>query len=285
MRKRLQGAPAIVIAVVALIMAMTGSAVAAGLITGRDIQNGSITRADIHNATLGINKLTNNARQQLQGQRGQRGATGARGPRGATGHTGPAGPSFLHHVRRLSDTTPWGKYEGGPDGGPTARVGVHDGHALLYNFTDGLNQDADLQYHGLDGKTLNDIAGLKYSEMSQADDPAPAPDNHPGAYLFIYTTDTAGAKHTVLFVPPSTNAGQWYQWDVLAGQVGYGPNHYPGTATTKSDWDTLMADHGTDVIDAFYIGVGTETTATNSNTYVDDVQFEVDGQPAWYDFG
>lgn len=277
MRKRLQGAPAIVIAVVALVMAMTGSAVAAGLITGRDIQNGSITRADIHNATLGINKLTDSARHQLQGQRG---ATGPRGPRGATGHTGPAGPSFVHVVRQLSDKLPWGKYEGGG-----ARVGVHDGHALLYNFTDGLNQDADLKYNNLDGLTLNDIAGLKYSEMSQADDPA-GPDNHPGAYLFLYTTATDGTKHTVAFAPTSTHEGQWYQWDVLAQQVGYGDGSNPGIAlATKSDWNTMIGQHGTDVINAFYIGVGTENSATNSNTYVDDVQFEVDGETSWYDFG
>ena len=283
MGKRLQGAPAIVIAVVALIMAMTGSAVAAGLITGRDIQNGSITRADIHNATLGINKLTNNARQQLQGQRRQRGATGARGPRGATGHTGPAGPSFLHHVRRLSDTTPWGRYEGG---GANAQIG--DGHAILNHFTagNGMTQDADLRYHDLDGKTLNDIGGLEFSEMSKADDGSTL-DHHPGAYLFLYTHPAAAPNvtHTVVFAPTGVDADRWYQWDVLAQQVKYVDSANPGGTGTTSSWDTMVAANGTDVIDAFYIGVGTETSAEESTTYVDDVRFEVDGQPAWYDFG
>jgi Collagen triple helix repeat (20 copies) len=79
--------PAMVVACIAVVLAMTGSAFAAkALITGADIQNGSITRADLSKGTL----------KSLKGKRGPAGRdgfVGARGPQGDTGPQGPAGPA------------------------------------------------------------------------------------------------------------------------------------------------------------------------------------------------
>jgi len=79
--------PAMVVACIAVVLAMTGSAFAArALITGADIENGSITRADLSGRTL----------SSLKGKRGPAGRdgfTGARGPQGDTGPQGPAGPA------------------------------------------------------------------------------------------------------------------------------------------------------------------------------------------------
>lgn len=91
-RLKPKGSAAIVVAIVAVVLAMTGSAFAAKeLITGRDIKNGSITRADLARNT--ISSLS--GRQGPAGARGQDGFSGPPGPVGATGakgETGPAGP-------------------------------------------------------------------------------------------------------------------------------------------------------------------------------------------------
>jgi hypothetical protein len=69
--------PSMVVALIALILAMSGSAVAGSLITGAQIKNGTIQLKDINSK----------ARKALRGK------TGPAGPRGATGPTGPAGPA------------------------------------------------------------------------------------------------------------------------------------------------------------------------------------------------
>jgi hypothetical protein len=86
--KRFQPSPAMLVALVALVFATTGSAVAASLITSAQIKDGTIQTKD----------LSSTARKALKGQRGLRGPAGAQGPQGAkgdtgaTGATGPAGP-------------------------------------------------------------------------------------------------------------------------------------------------------------------------------------------------
>jgi Collagen triple helix repeat (20 copies) len=71
--------PAMIVAMIALTVALSGTAVAGTkLITGTQIANGTIKLADIHSS----------AKTALKGQRG---ATGAQGPVGAQGAQGPAG--------------------------------------------------------------------------------------------------------------------------------------------------------------------------------------------------
>jgi hypothetical protein len=85
-RIRMVPTPAMVVACMALVLAMTGSAFAArALITGADIKNGSITRADLSGRTV-------NSLQGKRGPAGHDGFTGARGPQGDTGPAGPTGP-------------------------------------------------------------------------------------------------------------------------------------------------------------------------------------------------
>jgi hypothetical protein len=81
MRKRLS--PATGIALLALFVALGGTATAAALITGAQIKNGSIQVID----------LSAKARAALKGQRGPRGATGPAGAQGLAGAQGPAGAS------------------------------------------------------------------------------------------------------------------------------------------------------------------------------------------------
>jgi hypothetical protein len=75
-----------VVAMLALFVALTGTAVAttSALITGKQIKNGSITGLDLKNKSVGVADLATKAR-------GARGARGAAGPPGAAGAQGPQG--------------------------------------------------------------------------------------------------------------------------------------------------------------------------------------------------
>jgi hypothetical protein len=77
--------PGLIVAVIALIAALSGSAIAASAITGSQIKDG----------TIGVGDLSKKAVAKLHGARGQRGQagnTGPQGPKGDTGATGPQGP-------------------------------------------------------------------------------------------------------------------------------------------------------------------------------------------------
>jgi collagen triple helix repeat protein len=74
--------PAMIVALVALFVALSGTAVAAsGLVTGEQIKNHSI----------GVIDLSTSAVKQLRGHDGESGIMGQPGPIGATGPAGPAG--------------------------------------------------------------------------------------------------------------------------------------------------------------------------------------------------
>lgn len=80
--QRLKPSPAMIVAVVAVVLALAGGAYAAGsVINGNQIKNG----------TIKASKLTASAKKQLKGQKGAKGAKGATGATGAVGPQGPAG--------------------------------------------------------------------------------------------------------------------------------------------------------------------------------------------------
>lgn len=78
--------PAMIVAMLTLFVALTGTAVAttSALITGKQIKNNSITGADIKNRSIALRDLATRAR-------GARGAPGTQGPPGAQGIQGPKG--------------------------------------------------------------------------------------------------------------------------------------------------------------------------------------------------
>jgi hypothetical protein len=73
--------PGLIVAVIALIAAMSGSAIAASAITGSQIKDG----------TIGVNDLSKKAVAKLHGARGKRGRAGDTGPPGRKGDAGAAG--------------------------------------------------------------------------------------------------------------------------------------------------------------------------------------------------
>lgn len=91
-RLKKHASPPMIVAIIALVFATTGSAIAAKqLITGRDIARGTITSSN----------LARSARRSLAGPTGRRGPAGAagadgllgpQGPPGSAGERGPQGP-------------------------------------------------------------------------------------------------------------------------------------------------------------------------------------------------
>ncbi|MEV4423254.1 hypothetical protein AB0L40_25255 [Patulibacter sp. NPDC049589] len=93
--------PAGIIALLALFLALGGTATAAKLITGAqiknssvtgaDLKNSSVTGADVKNRSLTASDLSAATVKSLAGKAGPTGATGAVGPAGPGGPAGPAG--------------------------------------------------------------------------------------------------------------------------------------------------------------------------------------------------
>jgi hypothetical protein len=83
--------PALLVAMLALFVALTGTAVAttSALITGNQIKNSSITGADVKNKSLRPIDFSGSVR----GARGAAGPAGPQGPQGPQGSQGPDGPA------------------------------------------------------------------------------------------------------------------------------------------------------------------------------------------------
>lgn len=103
MRKRF--APSMVVSLVALTVALSGTAVAASpLITGAQIKDHSIGMVDISNTAVA----------KLHGLRGEQGIAGPQGAQGQTGPTGPAGinggfdPAKVSYVTSATTVLPSG---------------------------------------------------------------------------------------------------------------------------------------------------------------------------------
>ena len=83
--------PGTVLGVIAVVIAMTGSAFAGSLITSVSIQDGTIKARDIRKGTITDDRLSADVRDQLS-ETGEDGAAGPRGPQGVQGDTGSQGP-------------------------------------------------------------------------------------------------------------------------------------------------------------------------------------------------
>lgn len=90
-----------ILGVIAIVLAATGSAVAASKITSAQIKDGTITGKDIKNFSVGASKLTGAAKDELEG---------VPGPAGPAGPQGPAGPSAVSKLlpATLSFSVPGG---------------------------------------------------------------------------------------------------------------------------------------------------------------------------------
>ncbi len=110
---RFRPTPSFTLSMVALMVALGGTAYAATQIHGKNIKNGTITGKKVKRGTLTTTKLSKSTVAAL---RGQTGAPGAVGPRGAPGAVGPAGAPGEPATRLFASV------DGGNPGDVTAPV-------------------------------------------------------------------------------------------------------------------------------------------------------------------
>lgn len=123
--------PALIVAAVALVAGLAGSATAASLITGKQVKNESLTGADVKDGSLRARDLARGIRNGLGGERGRRGrsgpagavgATGPAGPAGVVGATGPAGPAGAPGQSAAVYGERWGVIARNVHGSPVAEL-------------------------------------------------------------------------------------------------------------------------------------------------------------------
>jgi collagen triple helix repeat protein len=93
--KNLRPSPALIVALVALMAGLGGTAVARALITGKDIANDAITSRHVRNGTLEMSDMAPRMRAAMNrstSQPGPKGPAGPQGPKGDSGLQGPRGP-------------------------------------------------------------------------------------------------------------------------------------------------------------------------------------------------
>lgn len=88
--------PATWISLLALFVALSGTAYAAVKVTGKNVVNNSLTGADIKNGSIGAADLSSAAKKSLTGKAGAPGATGAPGQNGAPGANGTNGAAGVN---------------------------------------------------------------------------------------------------------------------------------------------------------------------------------------------
>ncbi len=94
-KSRLRPSPALIVALVALVVACAGSATAASLITGKQIKKNTVTSKQIKNRTLRAKDLHTSAAKTLEGPKGDPGAPGP---------VGQVGPSDVYSARATTST-------------------------------------------------------------------------------------------------------------------------------------------------------------------------------------
>lgn len=112
--------PAMVVALIALFVATTGTAVAGVMITGANVKNESLTGLDILNGSVTTNEIRNGTLRPVdfggklpQGPQGPQGTPGSPGAPGAPGPAGPQGPAGPKGSQGAKGAT-------GPKGAPGA---------------------------------------------------------------------------------------------------------------------------------------------------------------------
>src|SRR4051794_22122310 len=115
--------PGVVLGVIAICIAMSGSAVAGSLITSAKIKDGTIQNKDIKKGTISVDRLNKGTQKAIRlaavpGARGATGATGATGAKGADG----APDTTLQASPGAAPLANWGLINRNTIGSPTTML-------------------------------------------------------------------------------------------------------------------------------------------------------------------
>ncbi len=245
-----------VVAIVALVTAMTGSAAAVSMISGKQIKNGTITGVKVKDSTLDADKLTRKAIRSLRGNKGPRGRVGAAGPAGAAGAQGPIGPRGADGadgqdgidgqdgadgrdgIDATVSTEPWhvidrntvgaaiAQFTVGPFGRTNeanyaATVAPPHGNGSLHlgvNEGDRIAFGTESEFAGLD---LDAISALKFWVFVGLDSD-PTPRDMPNLSLEVDPGLTSSSYSTLIYVPQTAPKNSWTEIDALSNDTATG---------------------------------------------------------------
>jgi hypothetical protein len=249
------------------------TATAASLISGSQIAHNTIHNHNIHPSTITLNRLSPGVQKIIRrvsaqsgaattvgatgatgtaGPAGAAGATGAPGAKGSTGEPGADGLDGLSAVTQVSSLStdpnaaaPAWAGRAGTDGGTNGpgSVAITAAGAQFGPFADSA-QFADVQFHGLDGLTLDDLSNIIYTASYTQS----IPDQHGGMpYFRIFTVDAGNVTHDIVFSPNTqspdhTDSGRTVRYDVLDGTVRYDDD--AGFCEQGEPWDTVLEGNG-----------------------------------------
>lgn len=293
MIERLRGlrpSSAWVIAILAVVLAGAGTAVAAQMIGSKEIKNNSIQSKDVKNNTLKTKDLSKKARKELKGRRGKPGAdgaTGPQGPAGAMGATGPAGapgttgmPTFSNPqwgvIDRNTIGSPDQDLRGGPFvTGPNGSPPFGDGSlSLVVNGVPRVanNSDSEAAAFGNEvdfvGNEVSGISELGFHVFTTGENNAKGNPNMPNIRFEIdpNLATTPSNFSTLVYQPANTTANQWSGYiDATAPGEDFSLTGAAGTATgcnlaSPCDLDEVQAalDDGgeTAKIGSLFVGKG-----------------------------
>jgi hypothetical protein len=220
--------------IVALVVGTTG-AVAASLITGKDIKNGTIAGKDLNKKLRGKIKKGGTAgapgTQGPQGQQGPQGPQGPQGQQGQTGATGPRGPAGTPAAPQFTNPN-WGQIDRNTIGSPTVvlRSGPFVGTTQKPPFGDGSlgitvngqprvasNSDSEAASYGNEvdfaGDSFLDINQVGFRVYTTGENIAAAPTsaNMPAIRFEVDPNVAANGSNfsTITYTPPNSTANQW----------------------------------------------------------------------------
>jgi Collagen triple helix repeat (20 copies) len=244
--------PAMVVAMIALAVALSGTAVAgtAKLITGSEIANGTIKLADIHSSA----KTALKGKSGLKGAQGPVGAQGAAGPQGAAGAPGAKGDKGDKGEKGDKGTpAPTLLRLTGDFAGTNASVATTLDGVQFGPYSNGGTAGGSVAFTGVNGLTLSEIDQLSYTVMySTADHKAIG-----SPYLRIFLAGGArvifDATKCATVAPPEN---EFNTFEVTLGDVRYNDDSCDGVAPDQQAWAAVVAAHGSEVVSGIYVTTG-----------------------------
>jgi hypothetical protein len=223
--------PGVVLGIVAIVIATTGSATAASLITSAKIKNGSIRGKDIAKRTITMDRLSRSVQQAI-GKAGTAGLAGASGAKGDKGDTGATGATLQPSPGITPTAGSWGVVDRNTIGSPAIQFRSGPGPtplgkgSLSLAVADGTEKAAFGNETDFAGTALSSINTLSYWVYQTGEDTDPslqgAADNNPSLGIEI---DPTGALNgtgpnfsTLVSVPTAGTPNHWNKVNVSGGQ-------------------------------------------------------------------
>jgi len=197
--------PALIISIVALVAACAGSAVAATVITSKQIRNGTIQNIDIKKGTIQSSKFSKGVQNILKKKTGGGGAAGGLTAFEQIRKSGPENQAAGAESRVASLMIPAGAYVITANTIMTAFTGTTNVLEALFNTDSSLGGACSLDAGGVEAKAVQNIV---------------INDRQAPATLGMQLTRTVGAPTEVVLSCTAQIAWRTSESSIIATQVG-----------------------------------------------------------------